>query len=120
MIPGPRPAARSLRATPLPVSERVSALRDAVAILMSFVKRSSTAANRGSGATLRRLRPPYHAGAATAAHRGDLQLQTNRDPLDNEPQSNRELTDCSACVYRIALLSSSPTDRIVSLSNRRS
>src|SRR5438270_3241418 len=33
-------------------------------------------------------------------------------------QSNNELTLCSACVYRIALLSSSPTDRTVSLSNR--
>ena len=32
-------------------------------------------------------------------------------------QSNSELTDCSACVYLIALLSSSPTERMVSFSN---
>src|SRR5690242_2349100 len=82
------------------------------------------------------------------AHRGDLQLTTSvlrliglsvygrpwsvlrpeagREPKSRkteEPdsliQSNRELTLCSAWVYLIALLSSSPTERIVSLSNRR-
>src|SRR6476469_3518318 len=33
MTPGTRPAARSLRATPLPDSERISALRDADAMM---------------------------------------------------------------------------------------
>src|SRR5690242_4467259 len=35
-------------------------------------------------------------------------------------QSNRLLTLCSACVYLTALLSSSPTERMVSFSNFRS
>src|SRR5215218_5412900 len=61
---GTRPAARSLRATPLPVSVRASALNDA----------DSTAANHDPGATLRRLRPPYHAVRLGETDRGDFQL----------------------------------------------
>src|SRR4051812_16715724 len=70
---------------------------------------SSTAANHDPGATLRRLRPPYHAVRLGETDRGDLRLQ-----------SNRELTLCSACVYLTALLNSSPTESTVSRSKRRS
>src|SRR5215217_9066991 len=61
---GTRPAARSLRATPLPVSVRVSPLRDADAMMIVLDDASSTAANHDPGATLRRLRPSYHAGVS--------------------------------------------------------
>jgi hypothetical protein len=40
---------------------RVSALSDAIAMMNFLGDASSTAANHDPGATLRRLRPPYHA-----------------------------------------------------------
>jgi len=57
-----------------------------------------------------------------AAHRGNYLLPVNREPFtvyesSAEHQSNSELTLCSACVYLIALLSNSPTERMVSFSN---
>src|SRR5690242_6588971 len=91
---------------------------------------------RAGPSTLGRLRPPYH-----LERRESYTLQPD-EPSDfgclNPPsvfdgrfrhrtsdgssvdQSNNELTDCSACVKRIALESNSPTDSTYSLFGRRS
>src|SRR5215467_8716712 len=96
MIAGMLPLCRILRAEPVPVSSRDVAFKDAVAISVISVELPD---HRSP------LAPSVYSREAASS------LPCDRASSLRPAQSNNELTDCSACVNRIALESNSPTDR---------